>query len=176
MITSCAIFTLGLDEKSFQGSISKEGLDTACMTSLWLFFSGQILSFTAVYCKLRRLDKVLTFRRIKVTAWKASLPLILFLTIASLVLIVWTVVDPWTWERQIVMLNPFETYGFCSCENFFAFFATLMGLLGAFDGMACSLCTRPPMLPMTIPIQKQSFFLCRSAAIMVTGCTNSCCT
>ena len=129
MITSCAIFTLGLDEQSFQGSISKEGLDTACMTSLWLFFSGQILSFTAVYCKLRRLDKVLTFRRIKVTAWKASLPLILFLTIASLVLIVWTVVDPWTWERQIVMLNPFETYGFCSCENFFAFFATLMGLL-----------------------------------------------
>lgn len=127
IITSLAIFTLSFDEGS---GWSDSMLDGACMATPWFFFLGQIVTFAALFTKLWRLDKVLQFRRgNKVTIRKVIAPLVALLTTSLLILIVWTVVDPWTWERAMINESPAEDYGQCVNNNFWAFFGPLMALL-----------------------------------------------
>jgi hypothetical protein len=56
-------------------------------------------------------------------------PLFAFLVDTLAILVAWTVQDPWQWERFIVSELPYETYGACKNDRFWAFFGPLMGLL-----------------------------------------------
>lgn len=127
VVMSVSIVTLSFDESL--GS-SEAALDAACMATPWFFFLGQIMTFSALFTKLWRLDKVLQFRRgNKVTISNVIAPLVVMLVITLVVLIVWSVVDPWTWNRIIISLAPVESYGQCGCDNFWAFFGPLMALV-----------------------------------------------
>jgi 7 transmembrane sweet-taste receptor of 3 GCPR len=46
-----------------------------------------------------------------------------------LILIIWTIIDPWTWERDVIQELPPETYGKCTSQHFWAWFGPLIGLL-----------------------------------------------
>ena len=54
---------------------------------------------------------------------------IAILSICIIILILWTVLDPWTWERSVTSDIPAESYGKCTSQNFWAFFGPLLAIL-----------------------------------------------
>jgi 7 transmembrane sweet-taste receptor of 3 GCPR len=60
---------------------------------------------------------------------------IAIMTVCLLILILWTALDPWTWERDVIMEIPPESYGKCSSKNFWAWFGPLIGLLFFAEGL-----------------------------------------
>ena len=132
IIMSTAVFTLSWDEGA---GWSDHQLDVACMATPWFFFVGHTLSFCALFTKLWRLDRVLQFRRGAVTIRHVIGPLMGLMSAALLVLILWTALDPWTWQRELISEIPSETYGHCKNDHFWAFFGPLMGLLVLAEGL-----------------------------------------
>ena len=130
IIMTTSILTLSFDEGS---GWTQEQLNIACTLTPWFFIIGQLLLASCLWAKLWRINKVMQFRRQKITIRKASAPIIVVLVLALIVLICWTVVSPWVWVRSFVKELPLETYGRCSCDSFWAFFGPLIGLLVAVD-------------------------------------------
>lgn len=123
---STSIFTLSWDEGA---GWSNEQLDIACTMTPWFFFIGQIMTFCALFTKLWRVDKVLQFRRRVVTIGNVMKPTLILMTVAIVILSLWTVMDPWEWERELIVEVPAETYGQCESENVWWYFGPLVGLL-----------------------------------------------
>jgi gamma-aminobutyric acid type B receptor len=127
ILTSTAIFTLSWDEGM---GCSDHKLDIACMMTPWFFFVGHIVMFSAMFTKLWRVDKVMQFRRHnKVTVRNVLGPLVALLVATLAILVAWTALDPWTWERVVVSELPYETYGECGNDRLWAFIGPLVGLL-----------------------------------------------
>jgi len=126
VVMSTAILTLSFDEGS---GWSNNSLNVACTLTPWFFILGQLLLISALFCKLWRINKVMQFRRRKVTIRAASTPIIVMLVIALVILISWTAVDPYIWQRSLVYVYPLETYGQCTCDNFWAWFGPLIALI-----------------------------------------------
>lgn len=137
LLMSCSILALGFDENSLGGSFTALGLDWACSLSVWFFFGGHVLSFGALVSKNRRLDSVMRFRKgSSMTRNQAIGPVIVLIIVTILILIVWQAVDPFVWNREWIMLNPFETYGSCHSDHFSVFFGLLMAILVFTEGLA----------------------------------------
>ena len=98
---------------------------------------GQLL---CLWAKLWRINKVMQFRRQTVTIQKASIPIVVVLVLALIVLICWSAIDPWVWKRVFVQDYPLETYGHCTCDNFWAFFGPLIALVVAVDIIVTYFC------------------------------------
>ena len=126
ILMSATIFTLSFDESA--GWTDRQ-LDIACILSPWFFFTGQTMMFCALFTKLMRVDRVLQFRRTAVTVRNVIGPLVALLAITMTVLVAWTVVDPWTWHRELIVEIPAETYGKCTSKHTWAFFGPLVGVL-----------------------------------------------
>ena len=125
-LMSMAIFTLSFDEGA--GWTNKQ-LSVACSLTPWLFFTGQILVFCALFTKLYRLDKVLQFRRTKVTIYSALWPLLSFIALTFAILAAHSIYDPWSWVRVMISEIPSETYGECTSNHQWIFFGLLTGVL-----------------------------------------------
>jgi hypothetical protein len=54
---------------------------------------------------------------------------IAILAISILILILWSILDPWTWVRKVTSELPAETYGKCTSKYFWAWFGPLVALL-----------------------------------------------
>ena len=65
----------------------------------------------------------------RVTYLQAMWPCALILIVTLLVLIIWTAVDPWKWERDYIDLLPPERLGKCTSDHFAGFFWTLTSIL-----------------------------------------------
>lgn len=126
ILMSGSIFTLSWDEGA---NVSDGYLDLLCILTPWFFFLGQILTFCALFTKLWRVDKVLQFRRTAVTILNVMKPTLVLLFLTLSILVTWTIVDPYKWERREVSDIPYETFGECTNEHFWAFFGPLVGLL-----------------------------------------------
>lgn len=126
IIMSTSILTLSFDEGS---GWSNEQLNIACTLTPWFFIIGQLLLVACLFSKLWRVNKVMQFRRRTVTIRRASYPIVIVLVLALIVLITWSAVDPWIWERVFVQEYPLETYGRCTCDNFWAYFGPLIALV-----------------------------------------------
>ena len=102
--TGCFIMSLSIIPLSFQEPLSTDLLDIGCMAELYLFSFGFVLSFSALYCKLHRVNTLLKsaqqFRRIKIDARDVMSPLIKLLTINLVILLTWTFIDPLRWRRR----------------------------------------------------------------------------
>ena len=57
------------------------------------------------------------------------------MTICLLILILWTAIDPWTWERDVINEIPPESYGKCTSQHFWVWFGPLIGLLFFAEGL-----------------------------------------
>jgi len=126
IIMGTSILTLSFDEGS---GWSTNSLSVACSLTPWFFIIGQILMVSCMWSKLWRINKVMQFRRQKVTIRAAMTPIFVILIIALVILISWSVVDPWVWERVKTQDYPLETYGVCTCNNFWAWFGPLISLV-----------------------------------------------
>jgi len=128
-----SIFTLSFDEGHGWNDAS---LDNACMATPWLFFIGHAIIYSALFCKLWRVDQVMSTKKRAVSPLQVLWPLGIVLIAIVSILTVWTVVSPWSWERKFVTHYPPETYGKCYSPNFIAFSFTLALIL-----MICTILT-----------------------------------
>jgi len=72
--------------------------DTSCVAT----------SALIIFCLLQmwRVDRVLQMSRRRVKVVHVLSPLIILLMVTIAVLIAWTVEDRWTWERELIDVNP----------------------------------------------------------------------
>jgi hypothetical protein len=111
-------------------------------------FIGHVTTYMALFSKLLwRVDQVLQFRRRAVTIQQVMGPLVVLMTVTLVLLCLWTVLDPWKWERDWVSRVPPETYGKCKSDNFWAFFGPLMSILDAAEVLTALLVYRTSDVP-----------------------------
>lgn len=75
-----------------------------------------------------RVDRVLQMRRQRVKVIQVMGPLVALLATVTLLLLWWTLKDPWVWHREPISMSPPITYGECSSESFAKFFVPLVGI------------------------------------------------
>ena len=148
-ILATSIYTLSWDEGTEWTDIA---LDRACMMTPWFFFIGHVLTFCCIFTKLWRVDKVLQFRRVKVQLSSVTEPLVILLSLTVLVLTLWTVLDPWVWERDDDLdAEDFpESHGKCTNGNaghWWAFFGPLAGLLVVSEGITLVMAFKTTDIP-----------------------------
>ena len=99
-VMASTIIPLGVDDEHY----SQRGCDISCMASPWLFSIGFVISFSALFSKTWRVNKVFhnpsRFRRVKVTEKDVLTPFGALLAANVIVLICWTVIDPLRFERR----------------------------------------------------------------------------
>lgn len=84
-----------------------------------------------------RVDRVLSMSRQTVKPLHVVGPLVGLLAIAIILLTSWTAQDPFTWERQLVRLNPEpESFGECRSDYFIIYFALLAAVTVIALGLA----------------------------------------
>jgi 7 transmembrane sweet-taste receptor of 3 GCPR len=80
--------------------------------------------------QLWRIDRVMQAAKRKVTYYLQALwTCALILVVTLLLLILWTALDPWKWEREYVNMVPPETLGQCTSDNFAGFVWSLTAIL-----------------------------------------------
>ncbi len=107
-----SLIALSIDD----GVASQAGCDIACMSRPWLLSLGCTISVTALYSKLRRINKLFhcqQFRRVKVREKDVVFPTVMIILLNLVLLIIWTVKDPIRWDRTEVEEQPWNTYGKC---------------------------------------------------------------
>ena len=113
---SATIIPLSIDD-----SIASEEVCTiACMAAPWFFWIGFIFTFSALSSKIERISKLMQssrrFKRVTVTAVDVMIPFLCLLTLTTIFLLVWTIVDPMFWVRQSVFgsTDGRSTFGSCA--------------------------------------------------------------
>jgi hypothetical protein len=108
IITASAIIPM-----SFQEPMSTRSLNMACMSVHWLISFGFVTSFSALFSKTWRLNKLFKhgrgMRRVIVRPHDVALPFGVLFTINLVVLIVWTIQSPVVWLRE--ELENYDQYG-----------------------------------------------------------------
>lgn len=96
---------------------STDKLSNACTAFPWLFVIGYLVMYCAVSCKLYRINKIFSARRMKVPIQQVLWPFAIIITASAVVLVVWTVMDPMRWYRTVTSEEPLVTYGRCDSPN-----------------------------------------------------------
>jgi hypothetical protein len=112
------ILTLSADEST---GWSDHQLDILCAMAPWFFFLGQIGMITALFLSLARNEAIK--KRVVVFVVGG------FFAVTTSVLIGWTTLDTWSWNREFVSEIPSETLGQCSSQHQWAFFGVLIGVV-----------------------------------------------
>lgn len=99
--------------QSLQEPVSKRGLNIACMTAPWLVILGFAISFSALFSKTWRLNKLFNkargMRRVVLRYRDVMMPFIVFMTLNIAFLAGWTALAPLVWTR--VPLANFDVFG-----------------------------------------------------------------
>jgi hypothetical protein len=138
-ILSSSIIPMSLDD----GIISEESCDIACMAMPWLLSMGFTVSFSALFSKLWRINKLFNgtqgFRRIVVTEKDVLAPFAVLFVLNLVFLMTWTFADPLRWERESVGDEDWNTIGSCAGGTVSK---VMLGLLGVVNFgalfLACS--------------------------------------
>jgi len=116
-IMGSAIATLSVDDHN----ASPEAADRACMAAPWLVSMGFIISFSALFSKIWRINKIFhnpRFRRVTVTETDVLVPFAVLFAVNVALLLAWTLSDPLRYKRlSVESSNPWNTYGTCQYEK-----------------------------------------------------------
>ncbi|KAI2510939.1 G-protein coupled GABA receptor [Fragilaria crotonensis] len=89
---------------SLQEPMPTSSLNVSCMSQLWLLSAGFTTAFSALFCKIWRLNKLvrssIRFKRMRVRIQDVLYPFAILLSLNFLLLTVWSVVDPLVWVRS----------------------------------------------------------------------------
>ena len=115
-----SIIFLSLDDEI----ASTQACTAFCIVFPWTLSGGWILAFSALFAKTSRVNKIIlnpTFKRIKVTVWDVLKPVVVLMTVATLLLALWTGLAPPSWIREISEIDPYgrqvESKGMCHYKN-----------------------------------------------------------
>ena len=99
--------------------VSVEGCNIACMVAPWLLGTGFSCSFSALFSKTLRVNKLFGaangFQRVTVTVKDVMMPFITLLSLNVLLLGIWTGVNPLVYRR--VQISPISSYGICQLRD-----------------------------------------------------------
>lgn len=99
---------------------SERGASIACMSVPWLCASGFTVTFSALFSKIWRVNKLLkhaaNFSRVTVTEEDVLKPFFILMVLNVGLLTSWTVVDPLHWDR-VWEENAPESYGRCISDG-----------------------------------------------------------
>ena len=119
MLSSGSIIPL-----SFQaGELDDTSAATAaCMVIPWMYSTGWILQYGSLSAKSYRLYKMVASahqaRRVKVTALDMFKIVIAGLCVNWVIVLLWTILDPFHWERIETGLNIDQELGLVRAESF----------------------------------------------------------
>jgi len=101
--------------------VSYRGCDIACMSTPWLISTGFAITFSALFSKLWRLNKLMQsagrFRKVTVTERDVLAPFAVVFSLNFLLMLLWTVLDPLRWVRVPIDGAEWNTYGTCRSEG-----------------------------------------------------------
>ena len=126
MVLSLAILTSSFDEGS---DWSTSSLSRACTATPWMIVSGIQLIYSSLFCKLWRMNKVLQFRRRKVTVQSVVWPMLALFVVVWILLIVWTILEGLTWTRREIDEETGESMACCLGDNAAAWFIPIASLV-----------------------------------------------
>jgi len=99
LIMASSVIPLSLQESTVT---STQVLNMACMTTPWLLCTGFVTSFSVLFAKTLRLNKLVlagSFRKVVVRVQDVLMPFILLLLTNIVILTVWTIVAPLRWMK-----------------------------------------------------------------------------
>jgi len=100
LIIASTLFPLSIDDENHDQSQT----DAACMAIPWTLSIGFTLTFSALFSKTWRVNRVFKktgfFRVVKVTVGDVLVPMIVLLLLNSIVLICWTAISPLVYKRR----------------------------------------------------------------------------
>ena len=144
-IISCtSILTSSFDEST---GWSNETLSWACTMTPWFFFLGLVTVYAALFSKMWRVDRLLQLKRQRVNVVQVIWPLIVLLIITTTLLSTWTAYDGIIWDRELVSLDPPESYGKCKSDHDNAFFGSLVAVKMMAAGLAIALALKTMDIP-----------------------------
>ncbi|CAB9519365.1 acid type B receptor subunit 2 [Seminavis robusta] len=128
MIASgCVFMAAAILPMSLQEPIEEFRLDTACVSQLYLVCIGFCISFSALFCKLHRINRLhegaRQFRRVQIEVKDVLYPLAIMVILNLIVLVTWTFVDPLRWNRREPEFSRdafnriISTYATCTSSN-----------------------------------------------------------
>ncbi len=119
LMMGASMIPLSLDDE-----IISSGGDVVCMAFPWLFCVGFSFSFSALFSKTWRLNKLFynpAMCRKKVTAKEVIYPLLILVTSNIIILVIWTILSPLKWTRIVTKTDkfgrPIESRGKCLGED-----------------------------------------------------------
>jgi hypothetical protein len=121
-----AIFTLSWDEGS---GWEEKQMNVACMLTPWFFFAGHSIMTSSLFAQDKSIQEEDHSGSILSDVNEIFTPSVFFFTATLLVLVFWTIFDPWTWRRDLINEVPAETFGECRSEHQWAYFGTLIVML-----------------------------------------------
>jgi gamma-aminobutyric acid type B receptor len=137
-IMALTILPLSVDEQI----ASKRGCDFACASIPWLISTGFSITFSALFSKLWRINRLFNaprFQRLKVEEKDVLLPFAVMFTLNLVILVSWTIIDPFQWSRQSVKGEPWNMYGVCEISGSAGFiFMSLAAVINL--GALCLAC------------------------------------
>lgn len=112
----------------------------ACMAFPWLLSIGFTMTFSALFSKIWRLNRVFenaaAFRRVKVKERDVIMPFVVLMASNFTLLLLWTLLDPLKWHRTEPDQN-YNSQGYCQADGdlWIVFFA----LIGSINFLALML-------------------------------------
>jgi hypothetical protein len=117
------IITSAVVPMSMQEPVSEIGLDISCMATPWLISVGFVTTFSALFTKTWRLNKLFrnsrNLRRVVIRPKDVVLPFIILMILNIVVMLAWTIEAPLIWDRRFLDIydkfgRSIESIGMCT--------------------------------------------------------------
>lgn len=124
LVLGSLLIPLSFDDNGLEMSGGVRG-KAICMSIPWLGCCGFAMTFSALFSKMVRLNRIISatreYHRVRVTALELAAPMLFLIGLNLVVLLLWTILDPLIYVRQD---NPgtdgwnriISTYGACRSE------------------------------------------------------------
>jgi ABC-type sugar transport system substrate-binding protein len=126
LVMASSLIPLSFDDHGDRDSLSDREGALICMSTPWLACSGFTVTFAALFSKTMRINRLfhsrVPFGRMKVTVWDVMVPFMVLFTMNTVVLTVWTVLDPLVYTREDLpgmdgWNRIIATYGTCHSNH-----------------------------------------------------------
>lgn len=125
LVMASAMVPMAIDDSIADAS----GCSIACMSKIWLASIGFTITFSALFSKTWRINRLLKksrgFQRTKVTPGDVIKPFLVLLLINILILALWTAIAPLEWDRKPLSYDKFgrkvESVGSCYNDGWLPF-------------------------------------------------------
>lgn len=132
LIMSSTIIPASLDDSI----VSQRGCDIACNSNSWLFSIGFVTTFSALFSKLWRVNKLFRnghgYRRAKVTPKDVIVPFFVLLFCNASILLIWTFESPQYWRREAIAVDSYgrvtKSIGSCTSDHWTIYLVALVAI------------------------------------------------